>query len=452
MLEKNQLLEAEITALTSEGIGVCRIDGMAVFVPATAVGDVIRVKIVKVLSSYAYGIIDELIVPSPDRIKVDCPVCSKCGGCDYRHISYAAECRAKAAVVEDAFRRIGGLAPVFEDFCGAADDLRYRNKAQYPLAVQDGRVVCGFYASRSHRVIPVEDCPLQPAVFSYIIADVLEYVNSKGVSVYDERSNTGILRHIYLRRGAHSGEIMLCIVVRKDISRQLGGLVKCILDKYPEVVSIVENINPDRTNVILGKCCITLFGSDTITDVMCGNRVKISPLSFYQVNTVQAERMYEKAREYAAPSENSVIADLYCGAGTIGLSMANSAGRIVGVEIVPEAVENAKRNAAANGIGNAQFYCGDAGEVFDRLRIQGCSPNVIVLDPPRKGCSEATLTTVCKAAPQRIVMISCNPATAARDARLLAGRGYDVERVCGFDLFPRTKHVETVVLMSRVDR
>ena len=449
MLEKNQLLEAEITALTSEGSGVCRIDGMAVFVPETAVGDVIRVKIVKVLSSYAYGIIDELLVPSPDRIKVDCHVCGKCGGCDYRHISYAAECRAKAAVVEDAFRRIGGLAPVFEDFCGAADDLRYRNKAQYPLAVQNGRVVCGFYASRSHRVIPVEDCPLQPAVFSYIIADVLEYVNSKGVSVYDERSNTGILRHIYLRRGAHSGEIMLCIVARKDISRQLGGLVKRILNKYPEVVSIVENINPDRTNVILGKRCITLFGSDTITDVMCGNRVKISPLSFYQVNTVQAERLYEKAREYAAPSENSVIADLYCGAGTIGLSMANRAGRIVGVEIVPEAVENAKRNAAANGIWNAQFYCGDAGEVFDRLRIQGYSPDVIVLDPPRKGCSEATLTTVCKAAPRRIVMISCNPATAARDARLLAERGYDVERVCGFDLFPRTKHVECVVLMSR---
>lgn len=448
MLEKNQLFEAEITGLTSEGSGVCRVDGMAVFVPSTAVGDIIRVKIVKVLSSYAFGIVDAILTPSADRIEMDCPVCSKCGGCVYRHISYESECRAKASVVEDSFRRIGGLNPEFEQFQGALEDSRYRNKAQYPLAVVDGKAVCGFYAPRSHRVIPVEDCPLQPKIFSDIIAAVLEYINSRGISVYDEKTNTGHLRHIYLRKGAHSGEIMLCLVSRKDITRELKELVKSMTKIYPQIVSVVLNINPDKTNVILGKKCITLFGSDTISDIMCGNKVEISPLSFYQVNTVQAERLYAKALEYAAPTAESVIADLYCGAGTIGLSMAEKAGKIVGVEIIPQAVENAKKNAAENSILNAQFFCGDAGEVFAKLRKQGCSPDIIVLDPPRKGCSEEALQTVCDAAPSKIVMISCNPSTAARDAKILSQNGYSVEKVCGFDLFPRTKHVETVVMLS----
>jgi len=449
MLEKNQLFEAEITGLTSEGSGVCRVDGMAVFVPSTAVGDIIRVKIVKVLSSYAFGIVDEILAPSADRIEMDCPVCSKCGGCVYRHISYEAECRAKASVVEDSFRRIGGLDPEFEHFHGALDESRYRNKAQYPLAVVDGKAVCGFYAPRSHRVIPVKDCPLQPEIFSEIIADVLKYINSRGISVYDEKTNTGHLRHIYLRKGTHSGEIMLCLVSRKDINRELKELVKSLKEIYPQIVSVVLNINPDKTNVILGKKCITLFGSDTISDVMCGNKVEISPLSFYQVNTVQAECLYAKALEYAAPIAESVIADLYCGAGTIGLSMAEKAGKIVGVEIIPQAVENANKNAAENNISNAQFYCGDAGEVFSKLRKQGCSPDIIVLDPPRKGCSEETLQTVCEANPKKIVMISCNPSTAARDAKILSQNGYFVEKVCGFDLFPRTKHVECVVLLTR---
>lgn len=451
MLEKNQLFETEITGLTSEGSGVCRVDGVAVFVPSTAVGDRIRVKIVKVLSSYAFGIVDEILEPSGDRIVVDCPVCSKCGGCVYRHISYEAECRAKSAVVEDAFRRIGGLSPEFEEFQGALETSRYRNKAQYPLALQDGKAVCGFYAPRSHRVIPVEDCPLQPKIFSHIAADVLGFINSRRVSVYDEKSGTGIMRHIYLRCGAHSGEIMLCLVVRRDISRELAGFVRKVTQKYPQIVSVVLNINPEKTNVILGKKCVTLFGSDAISDVMCGNKVDISPLSFYQVNTVQAERLYAKALEYAAPDNTKVIVDLYCGAGTIGLSMAKTAGKIVGVEIVPQAVENAGKNAESNNITNAEFHCGDSGEVFAKLRSHGCDPDIIVLDPPRKGCSEETLQTVCVAQPDKIVMISCNPSTAARDAKWLSNNGYSTVKVCGFDLFPRTRHVECVVLMSRVN-
>jgi 23S rRNA (uracil1939-C5)-methyltransferase len=297
--------------------------------------------------------------------------------------------------------------------------------------------------------VPIEDCPLQPKVFSEIAAAVLGYVNSRKIAVYDEKSGTGIMRHIYLRRGAHSGEIMVCLVARKDISRQLVPLCRELAESFPDIKSVVLNINPARTNVILGEKCLTLFGSDTITDVMCGNEVEISPLSFYQVNTAQAERLYAKALEYAAPMGSETVADLYCGAGTIGLSMARSAGRIVGVEIVPEAVENAKRNAERNGISNAEFHCGDAGVVFGQLRERGCAPDIIVVDPPRKGCSEETLGHIVAADPEKVVMISCNPSTAARDAKYLCGHGYTAERVCGADLFPATRHVECVVLMSR---
>ena len=449
MPEKNKVYTAEITGLTSEGSGVCRIEEMAVFVPETAVGDVAEIKVVKVLSSYAFGIVDRLVTPSPDRRVRPCGAYKKCGGCVYRHISYDAECRAKDAVVRDSFRRIGGLSPQFDPFLAAEDTDRYRNKAQFPLAVIDGKAVCGFYAPRSHRVVPIEDCPLQPVVFSEIAAAVLDYINSRKIAVYDEKSGTGIMRHIYLRRGAHSGEIMVCLVARKDISRQLAPLCRVLAEKFTDVKSVILNINPAHTNVILGEKCLTLFGSDTVSDVMCGNKVEISPLSFYQVNTVQAERLYAKALDYAAPTGSEIIADLYCGAGTIGLSMAHRARRIVGVEIVPEAVENAKRNAENNSVANAEFYCGDAGKVFAELRKRGCAPDIIVVDPPRKGCSEETLAHIVDAAPEKVVMISCNPSTAARDAKFLCSRGYTAERVCGADLFPATRHVECVVLLSR---
>ncbi|MBR2282821.1 MAG: 23S rRNA (uracil(1939)-C(5))-methyltransferase RlmD [Ruminococcus sp.] len=449
MPEKNKLYEAEITGITSEGSGVCRIDGMAVFVPETAVGDVLRVRIVKVLKSYAYGIIDELIKPSAHRTEQSCPAYHRCGGCVFRHMDYREECRVKEGIVRDAFERIGGLSPEYDDFIAAEIPERYRNKAQYPLAVHDGRAVCGFFAPRSHRVIPIDDCPLQPELFSRIVRHILAYINNSGLTVYDEATGKGLLRHIYLRRGNYSGEVMVCIVAAGDCSRQLSGLCSELVQDFPEIRSIVLNINPERTNVILGSRCVTLWGSDTIKDIMCGNTIEISPLSFYQVNTVQAERLYGRAAEYAALSGGETIADLYCGAGTIGLSMARSAGRLIGVEIIPDAVRNAIENAQASGITNAQFRCGDAGKVFEQLRREGCEPDVIVLDPPRKGCSEETLKAVVSAAPERIVMISCNPSTAARDAAFLGTLGYKTERISGADLFPRTRHVECVVLMSR---
>lgn len=446
MLEKNQFITAEITDITSDGNGVCKIDGMAVFVPDTAIGDVAEIKIVKVLKSYAYGIISKISEPSPDRIKADCPVYKKCGGCTFRHINYESECRIKENTVENAFRRIGGLNPEFEKFISADITNEYRNKAQYPVTSVNGKAMCGFYAERSHRVIPVTNCILQPKIFSEILETVLDYINSKKISAYSEETNTGIVRHIYIRKGTYSNEIMLCLVVRKDVSRQLAALCRIITEKFPDIKSIVMNINPDRTNIILGKKCITLYGSDTISDTMCGNKIEISPLSFYQVNTVQAEKIYRKALEFASPTSESVIADLYCGAGTIGLSMAEQAQKIIGIEVIPEAVENARKNAIHNNITNAEFHCGDAGKVFKELNL---SPDIIVIDPPRKGCTYETVKTIAESFPQKIIMISCNPATAARDAKLFSEQGYKTEKVCGADLFPRTKHVECVVLMSR---
>lgn len=449
MPEKNQIYTAEITGLTSEGNGVCRIDGMAVFVPETAVGDIAEIKIVKVLSSYGFGIVNKITVPSPDREIRQCEVYKKCGGCVFRHISYEAECRAKDETVRSAFERIGGLSPIYDDFIPSENPDRYRNKAQYPLASLSGKAVCGFYAPRSHRVVPVKDCPLQPKIFAQIIDVILDYINEKHISVYDENTHTGLLRHIYLRRGCYSKEIMVCLAARKNISRQLNALCRKLTDNFPDIQSIVLNINPDKTNVILGKECLTLWGNNIISDTMCGNKIGISPLSFYQINTPQAEKLYAKALEYAAPKKNDIIADLYCGAGTIGLSMAQYAGKIIGIEIVPEAVENARQNAAANEISNAEFFCGDSGEVFAQLHKKTCSPNIIIVDPPRKGCSQDTLDNVISSSPKKIIMISCNPSTAARDAKFLAQNGFSVDKVCGADLFPGTRHVECVVLMSR---
>lgn len=449
MLEKNSFITAEITAITSEGNGVCRKDGMAVFVPDTAIGDKAKIKIVKVLKNYAYGIIDEIITPSSDRIIPDCSVYKKCGGCTFRHIDYKVECEIKNNIVKDAFQRIGGIKPEFDDFISAEETNRYRNKAQYPLAYVDGKAVCGFYAERTHRVIPVTDCILQPEIFKDILNTVLEYINSHKISVYSENTNTGIMRHVYIRQGHYSGEIMLCLVVRKDISRQLSALCRTITEKFPSVKSIVMNINSNKTNIILGQKCITLYGNDTISDIMCGNKIEISPLSFYQVNTVQAERVYQKALEFASPSLNDTIADLYCGAGTIGLSMANNAKKIIGIEVVPDAVENAQKNSIINNISNAEFNCGDVEEILKKLNI---FPDIIVIDPPRKGCSSETIRIISESSPQKIVMISCNPSTAARDAKAFSEYGYFVDKVCGADLFPRTRHVECVVLMSRKNR
>lgn len=450
-MKKNEIFTIEITGMTAEGNGVGRTaEGMAVFVPLTAVGDVISCKIVKAAKSYAYGIIDKIITPSPHRTESNCPVSGKCGGCTFRHMSYSAELAVKDKLVRDAFLRLGGFEDVpFEEICGGEEDC-YRNKAQYPVAEQNGKAVCGFYSKRSHRVVPFTECRLQPKIFGEITEECLRLANEKKIPAYNEENGSGVIRHIYIRRGFHSGEIMVCFVVKnKSRKADFTDAAKIISDKFKDIKSVVMNINPQNTNVIMGTENITLFGSGEITDILCGKKITLSPMSFYQVNTAQAENLYRQGMEYAGLTGSETVLDLYCGAGTIGLSFSDRAEKIIGCEIVPEAIENAKRNAELNGVKNAEFYCGDAGEISQKLADEGIVPDIAVIDPPRKGCDKLTLDSLVRMSPERIVMISCNPATAARDAKYLSENGYCLKRARAFDLFPRTGHVETVVLLSK---
>lgn len=454
MIRKNQIVEFEITGITNEGNGVGRYDGMAVFVPQTATGDYVSVKIVKVLKSYAFGIVNEIITPSPYRKEPDCPVFRKCGGCSFRHIEYEEELRVKSSFVSDSFKRIGGFDIEAEPVLGCEAINHYRNKAQYPVAMADGKAICGFYANRSHRIVPYTACLLQPVIFQQIVDFVIDYINANKIPAYDEITGNGLVRHIYLRRGYHSGEIMLCIVsTGKRIVDSIRKMTETtdFLKKFPDVKSVIVNLNPEKTNVILGKKNITVWGTDNITDIMCGNKISLSPMSFYQVNTEQAEKLYSIAAEFADLKGDEEVFDLYCGAGTIGLSMIDKINHLTGVEVVKQAVENAKVNAEANNIKNADFICGDAGEIADRLQKEGKRPDVIIVDPPRKGCDAFSLEAIVKMAPEKIVMISCNPATAARDCKILCSEesGYELKRVRGCDLFPGTCHVETVVLLSK---
>lgn len=452
-MQKNEIYTVSIDDLTAEGSGVCHIDGMAVFIPESAVGDKLRIKIVKVLKNYAFGIIEEILIPSDDRIVPDCIYHKQCGGCVFRHISYEKELEIKAKIVRDAFERIGKLSPAFLPIIGCESRIGYRNKAQYPVSAdKNGNIICGFYAQRSHRIVPVNNCLLQPDIFGRIVELILSYAKEKKIAPYKEENNTGILRHIYLRKGHYSDEIMVCLVVRKSIERELKGLVKRLIDEIPGIKSIVMNINPYKTNVILGNKNVTLWGSDIIKDTMCGNEIEISPLSFYQVNTPQAERLYAVAKDFAGLTGKERLLDLYCGAGTIGISMADKAKTVLGVEVIPEAVENAKENAKRNGVENAEFICGDAGEIAKKLADDGMLPDVVVVDPPRKGCDGQTISAICKMSPKCIVMVSCNPATAARDCSILSTMGYATEKVQPVDLFGGTGHVECVVLMSRIDK
>ncbi len=461
MLAKNQVFTAEITDISSEGSGVCRINDIAVFVPNTAVGDVAEIKIVKVMSRYAYGIVEKLITPSTDRIEPVCPKYKICGGCVFMHMSYEAECRIKSNIVTEAFARIGHLVPKEILPIFSSDSIEgYRNKAQYPYAdykYTDNKVFpkFGFYAPRSHRLVPVTYCVLQPVAFGDILRHCEEELGTadfNAITPYNEESGNGVLRHLYIRQGFHSKEIMVCFVTAKDsnlIRKQLTDLGNALIADTHEIKSVMMNVNPQKTNVILGKKTVCLIGKDTIADTLCGVPVSLSPQSFYQVNTAQAEKLFAEAKRLAAPKKDELLLDLYCGAGAIGLSMADTVGKVIGVEVVPQAIEDAKANAKRAGISNAEFFAGDAGEIAAKFAAEGRKPDIIVLDPPRKGCDTLTLDACLEMAPSRIVMISCNPSTAARDAAYLCENGFTLDVLRPADFFPRTKHVECVVLMSR---
>ena len=453
-LQKNQILTLRIERLSSDGSGVAHsADGEAVFVPGTAPGDEARVRIVKDCGRYAFGILDELLTPSPDRIPVDCPVAGPCGGCSLRHLDYAAELRAKQESVLDAFRRIGGLEVPVLDILPSPEVDRYRNKVQFPVGVDKNGVPCiGFYAGRTHRIVPCPDCKLQPSVLNEIGNALCAFFAQQGIRPYDEQSGKGLVRHIFLRRGAHSGQIMVCLVCTRAKLPHAEQLCTVLRGQFPAISTILLNVNAKNTNVILGSENHILYGPGYIEDTLCGVPVRLGPLSFYQVNTLAAERLYGVAAQYAQLSPDDTLLDLYCGMGTIGLSMAEQCRELIGVEIVPEAIESAKANAARMGeavAAKSRFFCADAGQAATQLAAEGLHPDIVMLDPPRKGCDEATLSAVVRMAPRRVVYVSCNPATAARDAAWLEQNGYHAEKVQPVDLFPRTKHVETVVLLSQ---
>lgn len=455
-LQKNQVLTLQVERLSSDGSGVAHSpEGETVFIPGAAPGDEARVRIVKDCKRYAFGILDEVLTPSPDRIPVDCAVAGPCGGCSLRHLDYAAELRAKQENVADAFARIGGLDVPVLPIVGSPEIDRYRNKVQFPVGTDKaGRPCIGFYAGRTHRIVPCPDCRLQPGVLNEIGNTLCAFFAEKGIHPYNEETGKGLVRHIFLRRGAHSGQIMVCLVCTRAKLPSADELCTRLKEAFPDIVTILLNVNAKNTNVILGSETHTLYGQGYIEDTLCGVPVQLGPLSFYQVNTLAAEQLYGIAAEYAQLTPDDLLLDLYCGMGTIGLSMADHCRELVGVEIVPEAIESAKANAArmsAAVSAKSRFFCADAGQAAAQLAAEGLHPDVVMLDPPRKGCDEATLSAVVRMAPRRVVYVSCNPATAARDAAWLEQNGYHAEKVQPVDLFPRTKHVETVCLLSKLN-
>ncbi len=446
-MNKNDIVQIEIVDISAEGSGIGRYDGMAIFVPNTAVGDVIRARILKLKKSYAFGKTEQMITPSANRIQSDCESFNQCGGCVFRHINYQNELEIKQKYVYETMKRIGktDLAP--QDIIGAVSTQRYRNKAQYPLS-KDGRV--GFYAFHSHRVVVCDDCRLHPKNFKLACDVFAAYIKENNIPVYDEVAKTGVVRHFYLRCGMASGEIMATVIATTDSLPNAEKLVKSLKSALGDSLkSVVLNVNKKDTNVVLGDKNILLYGREYIYDTLCDVRVRISPASFYQVNRDMAEILYKKAAEYARPDGKNIL-DLYCGAGTIGLSMAQKAKSIIGVEIIPDAVRDARVNAAENGINNARFICADAAAAAKELKDEKIAVDVVILDPPRKGCDAALLDTVANGfTPERIVYVSCDAATLARDTAILQQYGYKLQEYTPVDLFPRTSHVECVALLCR---
>ena len=446
--QKNDEFQLQIDGYTAEGSGVGHPDGFAVFVPGGAKGDTVLCHVIKAKKNYAVARIKELLTPSPHRIEPDCPVFARCGGCVYRHITYEEELRLKRQRVEDCFARLGHLQVAVQPVIGGAR-TRYRNKAQYPVSQDENGLQIGFYAERSHRVIDCKDCLLEPAEFAQINDIFRIFITKHHISIYDERTGKGLLRHIYLRKAFATGEIMVTAVINGDTLPHADALIDMLTKSIPAIRSIYSNTNPEKTNVVLGKTCRLLWGKETIEDELCGLRLQLHPLSFYQVNHDQTELLYRKAAQMLELTGEETLLDLYCGAGTIGLSMAQQVKRLIGVEVVPEAIASAKENARRNGIAHAEFLCADAETAAARLQQAGIKPDVVIVDPPRKGCGATLPQTIDRMRPKKLLYISCDPATLARDCAALADLGWQIQSAAPIDLFPATAHVETVVLLSK---
>lgn len=450
MLKKNDKIAINIDSCTSLGSGVGKHNGMTVFAANTAPGDHALLHIIKVKPNYAIGKVEKIIHPSPMRIKPECPVFDKCGGCAFGHIGYEEELEIKAQQVRDNFKRLAGIEIEPQPIISGESDKRYRNKAQYPVQSDtNGLALIGFYAPHSHRVVDCSDCLLQPEEFKRITDVFRNWIRLFKITTYNEETKNGLLRHIYVRKAVKTNQLMVCVVINGNDIPFKDELVFELKDALPEIQNIVLNKNKKDTNVVLGDECVTLYGNGYITDNLCGLDFDISPLSFYQVNHDTAELLYAKAKEYADLSGNETVLDLYCGTGTIGLTMAKDAKQIIGVEIIPQAIMNAVENAKKNGITNARFICADASKAAETLDSEGIMPDVAIIDPPRKGCSKDLLETLSKMNPGRIVYVSCDSATQARDIKILSELGYKLMEVTPVDMFPRTPHCESVALLCR---
>ena len=444
-LAKNQEHTVTIEGYGEGGMGVARIDGRVVFVHGALRGEKCRVLILKTLKSVAFAKVLEVIEPSSERITPDCPYFPRCGGCTYRHIRYEEELRLKKQRVQDNLSRIGGSDVTVEEILGARDTLRYRNKAQYPVS-KDGAV--GFYRARTHEVIECEHCLLVKPEADAAAEALREYMQSCRVAGYDEKTGRGLVRHLYIRSNA-AGESLVCVLVNGDKLPKEDRLVTLLRDACPKCAGIVLGTNTKKGNAILGDRYRTLWGSDRLEDTLCGKTFRLSVPSFYQVNRVQAERLYAKAIEFAGLTGQETVLDLYCGAGTITLALSDHAKKVLGAEIVPEAIDDARENAARNGVKNAEFFCGDASDVAKKLARENLRPDVITVDPPRKGLAADVVESIAEMQPGRVVYVSCDSATMARDVKRLADLGYTAQRACAVDMFPRADHVETVVLLSK---
>ena len=443
-LAKNQEHTVTIEGYGEGGMGVARIDGRVVFVHGALRGEKCRVLILKTLKSVAFAKVLEVIEPSSERITPDCPYFPRCGGCTYRHIRYEEELRLKKQRVQDNLSRIGGSDVTVEEILGARDTLRYRNKAQYPVS-KDGAV--GFYRARTHEVIECEHCLLVKPEADAAAEALREYMQSCRVAGYDEKTGRGLVRHLYIRSNA-AGESLVCVLVNGDKLPKEDRLVTLLRDACPKCTGIVLGTNTKKGNVILGDRYRTLWGSDRLEDTLCGKTFRLSVPSFYQVNRIQAERLYAKAIEFAGLTGQETVLDLYCGAGTITLALSDHAKKVLGAEIVPEAIDDARENAARNGVKNVEFFCGDASDVAKKLARENLRPDVITVDPPRKGLAADVVESIAEMQPGRVVYVSCDSATMARDVKRLADLGYTAQRACAVDMFPRADHVETVVLLS----
>lgn len=450
-MNKNDIIKLNITSMTAQGSGIGKtVDGMVIFVPFSAIGDELEVRILKVKKTYAYGKIEKIITLSETRTESGCAIFGKCGGCVYRHIDYNSELEIKRQRVQDAVERIGGLKDIKINETVRNDRVtRYRNKAQLPCQNTENGIEFGFYANHSHRIVPCSDCLLQPEIFTKVMKITKEFMNRTAQTAYDEKTGLGKLRHLYIRYAEKTDELMVCYVVNGNGLKKEDELISALKNELPNLKSVIFNSNREKTNVITGLKNRTAYGKPYIEDILCDKKFRLSPLSFYQVNRPQAEKLYTIAKNYADLKGGETLLDLYCGTGTIGLTMSDNCKKLIGVEIIEDAVKDAEINAEINGIKNARFICSDADSAAKKLKAEGIKPDVIIADPPRKGLERGVIDTIVEMNPDRVVYISCDPETLARDLKLFSEKNYSVKEITPVDMFSRTSHVENVALLVR---